>query len=1655
MRQLSKILKRTFLSFAFFVFLLLLTIQFAPVQKFLARITIENFFEDYETPPLHFERLKVGLTGKLSLYELKIDGDNSGEILKLHKIQGKLGLIDLFRNRLKIKSIYLEGLNGQVLHYKNGIFNFDTLLESFSGTSEAKEPKQNDLSLAVGKVELKDIKLRFHDSIAAIFLDVDLGHFKADITQSDLLALELNPKKVQLKNTNVQLVLDERIIPALPQDTIDNAKLPIIDIRHVSVENVQFKLIEKDINSLLETKIGLVKCTEAFVDIGQEVIRVQDAQLKNSSYFMDYVADTLEVNRGFDSLTIPFEKINFSGGWNILAENIKSKNTSATILLEASADTINHFNPLHFTVSEIDANFEIVHVHAEGVSGLIKKASLSTPDNFKLKETSLSFNVSNNFGFVDVQKLLTPRSNLKAKLDGAVFMLKPDLSNSLLKEARLEGVISLEDINYFLPDLIPHTISNEVSEIRTSIDITGNESEVTINALDLNVSDMVEFSMNGSFSNFRDADLQQINLRLDTLRVARNFFFHPEEVAGLSSTTDDLHARLSIEGSLDSIVSDYTVSDGVGKIHGKAIGFIDSLVTFSTHLKLEDFTPGKYVADSPAGQFDAALYISGQSYKFDSLSILNINGTITTLEIDSLVFDTINFAGAIKDRNLDFKLDHESAVLIIDTKIKGSINPDSLVFDYSVELSELNVEKFFTLKQATTVSAGITGNFNFKDENHWKFSSRIEDNWINGSESSILLPPLLFRYTKSGNMLNANLNTEGLDMLLATDIEPMHLAPELLSYLKGNLNLMKNYTINRSDNLKFQLKANKPEALQKFISTILLDTLMIDSINIYFSLEDDSLTYYAYIPGISYKNVEVNNFKSNLDLTKNQTNGTLSLDNIAYKDFYTSHMNIGFERTNNVYFSLIDIEDREGLTQVKLPLSISHSDSLLLFGVQDNVEIGGKQWEVSNNKLFQYNYATKLWSSNEVHLFFENQSIQFEESPTQLRLKLTKLNMANIASFFRNADTTYINEGLLTGILEYRQNETDEWLLNASAEIEALNILDNLYGNIFINVEQPNEDAFKIITHLKNKNDSLTYQGYFHKHVGHAHRVVMDIENAALYSAFLDTTTIHLKEGAVKAELDGDFRGGAPVIDGYVNVIASHVSFPILGAQYNISQGNVGITENGFHFEDISVKDLSGNELKLGGDILTGNYLDYTLDLSIKTDRFQLLNTRKEQNENLYGTLDLKADIMLAGTLREPEINAQFGVHEQTNLTLVLPGEDPLQSSSEGIVRFSEPVEMESDSAYIARNIQNMKDSLNARFTLGESSILLSFDPRARFTVVADPISGDYAFFGLNGVLEYRSLQNNLFELNGNIQVTEGLYQMSFYQMVKKEFTIEPKSTIYFSGPLNNATIDLSAKHIVRTNSLGLMSGESVGNSPEEKALYNQRLPYELYFNVSGLLLNPSVNFALDLPAEYKQSSPMIASKLNKLAGPESEQERNMQVFALLVTGGFITQSSSGSSSGSGTSDVATATARNSINSILSQQLNNITGNNIQFIDLNFGLNTYEDYARRGGRTTTDLDVQISKKLFDDRVSFEMESRINLDGTNDQGTSSAKYNTDYKLYYNIDEKGVYKIKAYNLAIYDLFYGDITNAGIGLMYSKDFEGRKKKNYVEKDAEYIDE
>ena len=131
------------------------------------------------------------------------------------------------------------------------------------------------------------------------------------------------------------------------------------------------------------------------------------------------------------------------------------------------------------------------------------------------------------------------------------------------------------------------------------------------------------------------------------------------------------------------------------------------------------------------------------------------------------------------------------------------------------------------------------------------------------------------------------------------------------------------------------------------------------------------------------------------------------------------------------------------------------------------------------------------------------------------------------------------------------------------------------------------------------------------------------------------------------------------------------------------------------------------------------------------------------------------------------------------------------------------------------------------------------------------------------------------------------------------------------------------------------------------------------------------------------------------------------------------------------------------MNGILADQLNNISGKYISNVDVNFGLTSYEDYGGGSSDTRTELDVQLSKKLFNDRLTVEAQGSFDLSGDKkNTGTSTEKSTGEVGVVYQLTRSNEYKLRIYYQNVYDLFEGELTCSGIALIFEKEFETLKK-------------
>jgi translocation and assembly module TamB len=146
-------------------------------------------------------------------------------------------------------------------------------------------------------------------------------------------------------------------------------------------------------------------------------------------------------------------------------------------------------------------------------------------------------------------------------------------------------------------------------------------------------------------------------------------------------------------------------------------------------------------------------------------------------------------------------------------------------------------------------------------------------------------------------------------------------------------------------------------------------------------------------------------------------------------------------------------------------------------------------------------------------------------------------------------------------------------------------------------------------------------------------------------------------------------------------------------------------------------------------------------------------------------------------------------------------------------------------------------------------------------------------------------------------------------------------------------------------------------------------------------------------------------------------------------------------SSGSGGGFSASNFARQSVSRLLTEQLNRLAGGLIGGMDLTFGVTSTDDYTTGEKRTRTDLNVGLSRRLLNDRLTVSVGSNFELEGPqNTQGNNQSASNMigDISINYKLSKDGRYMLRTYRRNQYEgVVEGYVIESGLGFSINVDY------------------
>ena len=461
---------------------------------------------------------------------------------------------------------------------------------------------------------------------------------------------------------------------------------------------------------------------------------------------------------------------------------------------------------------------------------------------------------------------------------------------------------------------------------------------------------------------------------------------------------------------------------------------------------------------------------------------------------------------------------------------------------------------------------------------------------------------------------------------------------------------------------------------------------------------------------------------------------------------------------------------------------------------------------------------------------------------------------------------------------------------------------------------------------------------------------------------------------------------------------------------------------------DMQLTDQNNRTSSLDAIFRHEGFRNFNMDLQATMNNFMVLDTKKEDNDLFYGTAVATGNLRIAGPFENIMITSTARTERGTRIFL------PMNSNS-------------SASADEFISFTNFTDTLNAQIIedanreLKVTGLSMKLDveitPDAYAELIFDQTVGDIIRGVGRGNLSLEIDTKGDFNMFGEYQFVEGGYNFTMYNIVNKEFEIEPDSKITFSGDPYTGIVDINAIYEVIT-SLQPLIDTVYHDQPDVKRNY----PSQVILKLQGPLLSPNIDFDIiieDYPRSNVDMDTQIRAFLNKIEA--DEQELNRQVFSLLVLRNYSPPNSfqTGGTIGSSVSEFIS----NQLSYWISQVDDNLT------IDIDLGQLQLDENA------FNTFQLRVSYAFLDGNLIVTRDGGF-TDPTTNQATV-ASIAGDWTVEYLLSKDGKLRIKLFKKTNYNQLNAALGNAnqsvnagGFSLIYTTSFDrirdifnGKKKK------------
>lgn len=1681
MALLKKVVKRTLQVLTgiigilvLLVVLLLFLIRLPAIQNYICGKAVA-FVSSKTHTKMAVKRLYIKFPKSVVIEGLYAEDLQHDTLLNLQKLEVGIDMLGLLKKRVLISNVELQNATANIHRNTDSVFNFNFFITAFASKNPNSKKEIKDLAdtvgwqVQVGKVRLENIRARFYDEIGGTDIKGVIGSLALDMQTMDIKRLSFAGNELALANTDVSFIQSKSGGKSADTSIV---LMPLLSLKKLQAQNVKFSF--KASNLQFGIKAGNLLLLPDTIDLNGHVVKVKKLNLSNTQSFFamepataDTVAEQMEA------------EAQAGKGWQISGGELKLDSVDFKLDLDKQPRRLGSVDYKHLGLQNVNIDIADVFYSPQLISADIKNISLREQSGLAIKRLAAKGIYDDTHIQLNGLELIAGNTRISHTLGityPSIKTLADDIGAMGLNAVLSNTRVAVNDIIYFLPDKIKQTdffVANRGKVLVLNGRINGRLKDVTATGLQASLTGGTDLDINAHIVGLPDALNAYYDVQIKSLHTNSTALndltggklpaaIRIPQTLGLSGAVKgsikDAAAQLNLMTSEGDITADVKFKMAPGDTLYS--GTITTHNLNAGHILKQDTLLGKVsmTATVVGRNFSLAAMQDSLSAQISLLQFMqhNYQGIAINATADSSIYHAVV---SIRDTALKMNLDAAASFVSGKEYINATAGISEIYFK-RMNLLQDDIRAMGNLQLNTTgklmdlnATARLDNVIVLKDEDVYRLDSLVVVSSSDSANSKLRLKSDLLSAGYDGNIkltalpkviinhINSYFTITGDGTLLGRDSVKTDSTNALVKNMIGNDSTATDSAIQK---FNFALSIEPHPIITKLLLPKFENFTGASALIVY-DAGTHSLALNAAASSLAYAGVKATDVSLKLNSDRKDMRYNVALQGLTVGPVKLSETSLDGSLADNKALFALRIHGADTLDKLRVggTLEQDTAKTYRLMLDNNNLIIGNERWQLSERNAIRFGKAGFAIDSFDLSNSVQALSIKSSDANNgQITAGFNKFELGSLSQIVET-DTALIR-GTLDGNIEFRNTKKTPAFVS-DLTISNIRFKDLPVGTLAVKADNLSGEKYAAQVLLSGSDNDAEIKGYY-SNSSASNQLDFNVAIRKLNLISVQPFTfgqLRNSSGYLTGALTVTGQAKQPLINGNVRFKEAAFNLAYINNYLQLKDEEIAIDKQGVYFRQFNVLDSLGQRASVAGAVYTSDlFKTMKFNVNVTTNNFTVLNTTIKDNELFFGHVLLSSNISIRGNEALPDVNVKATLLEGTNFAVVLPGSKITVDRGEGVV------ELTDSASSIFNNTGTDTLSLGMQFKGIKLQANLQVTPKTTLKLIVDKNSGDSLVIKGEGQISFAINESGNQNITGIYRINAGAYKATFQKIIKRELTIQPGGYITFNGSPTDALVDITAVYSVKTSPSDLLSSELVSATTGEKNTFKKPLNFRVLMRMSGQLMKPDISFKLDMDeSDQNAFGGSVYAKINALNNDPSELYK--QVFSLLLMKKFLPAGLGGGGSdpaaGNVYANAATSLARNSLNQVLTDQLNQLSGRYIKFVDLSVGINANDEYTSAGVNQNTQVSVGLKKSFFKERLSVQVGTSINVANNNGEvkGLDANNLTGDIVIEYKINEDGSLRFKAFRENQYEgLIDGSLYKTGVGVVFSKDYDREKE-------------